>query len=136
MNDPTTRSPREVFEDRLRLAQQRDFEEGIARNFAPDCVALTGSGVFHGHEGLRRLAEMLADELPTGRWNYRVQLVEGNVAYLEWSEWSADSGDAVVDDGADSFVIADGRVVAQTIHYTVRSPTGDVLIGPDGAPLR
>lgn len=129
MDESTTRSPREVFEDHLRLAQQRDFEQDIARNFAPDCVALTGRGVFHGHEGLRRLARMLAEELPTGRWTYRVQLVEGNIAYLEWS---ADSGDAVVDDGADSFFIADGRVVAQTIHYTVRSPTGEVLIGPDG----
>lgn len=24
-----------------------------------------------------------------------------------------------VDDGADSFVVRDGRIVAQTIHYTV-----------------
>jgi hypothetical protein len=45
---------------------------------------LTGRGIFHGHEGLRTLARMLAAELPTGSWNYRVRLVEGNAAFLEW----------------------------------------------------
>jgi hypothetical protein len=123
------RTPREVFDDHLRLAQQRAFDEDMIRNFAPDCVVLTGRGTFRGHEGLRKLAQMLDDELPTGEWTYRVRLVEGDVAYLEWS---ADSGDALVDDGADSFVIVDGRIVAQTIHYTVHSPDGQILVGSDG----
>ncbi len=129
MTEHSVRTPREVFDDHLRLAQERAVDADLARNFDPDCVVLTGRGTFHGHAGLRRLARMLDDELPRGRWNYRVRLVQGGVAYLEWS---ADSGDAIVDDGADSFVIVDGRVVAQTIHYTVRSPDGRVLIGPDG----
>lgn len=30
------------------------------------------------------------------------------------------AGDAEVQDGADSYVIRGGRIVAQTIHYTVR----------------
>lgn len=129
MTDLTTRSPREVFEDHLKLAQERAFEEDITRNFASDCVVLTGRGLFRGHDGLRRLAAMLDEEIPSGEWEYRVQLVEGNAAYLEWS---ADSGEAIVEDGADSFFIQGGRVVAQTIHYTVRSPSGEILIGPDG----
>lgn len=123
------RSAREVFDDHLRLSQARAFDEDIARNFAPDCVALTGRGAFHGHAGLRDLARMLNEELPSGEWEYRARLVEGNVAFLEWS---VDSGEAVVDDGADSFVIVDGKVVAQTIHYTVRSRDGTVLVGSDG----
>jgi hypothetical protein len=125
------RAPAEVFEDHLRLAQQHAAEEDIERNYAPDCVALTGRGVFRGHSGIRQLARMLEDELPEGRWHYRVQLVEGRAAYLEWS---ADAGDAVVEDGADSFVIENGQIVVQTIHYTVRDRDGNVLIGPDGRP--
>lgn len=127
--DLTGRSPQAVFDDHLRLAQQRDFDEDITRNYAPDCIVLTGRGAFQGHEGLRALARQLEQELPTGEWHYRVRLVEGNVAYLEWS---ADADGAVVDDGADSFFVVDGRIVAQTIHYTVRSPGGYILIGPDG----
>ena len=34
-------------------------------------------------------------------------------------EGTADSGHTRVRDGADSFVIEDGWLVAQTIHYTV-----------------
>ena len=130
MADLDRRTTREVFEDHLRLAQARAVDEDIARNYSPDCVILTGRGKFRGHDGVRRLAEMLDDELPRGGWTYRVRLVEGDAAYLEWS---ADSGDAVVDDGADSFFVLDGRIVVQTIHYTVRSPEGEVLVGPDGS---
>jgi hypothetical protein len=43
-------------------------------------------------------------------------LVDGRFAFLEWT---ADSGHARVGDGAGSFVIEDGWIVAQTIHYTV-----------------
>lgn len=129
MNELQKRTTHEVFEDHLRLAQERAFEEDIARNFAADCVVLTGRGTFRGHDGVRQLALALEEELPTGDWNYRITLVEGNAAYLEWS---ADSGDAVVDDGADSFFIEDGKVIVQTIHYTVRGRDGQVLIGPDG----
>jgi len=129
MSQPDVRTTREVFDDHLRLAQDRAFDEDIERNFAADCVVLTGRGTFRGHGGLRTLARMLADELPAGRWEYRVRLVEGNAAFVEWS---ADSGDAMVDDGADSFFILGGRIVAQTIHYTVRAPDGRILIGSDG----
>jgi hypothetical protein len=35
-------------------------------------------------------------------------------------EWTARSDEAKIEDGADSFCIRDGRIVAQTIHYTVQ----------------
>lgn len=130
MSDLAHRTTQEVFEDHLRLAQERAFDEDIARNFAPDCVILTGRGTFRGHAGIRELALMLEDELPTGDWEYRARLVEGDVAYLEWA---ADSGHAIVDDGADSFLIVGGKVVVQTIHYTVRSPDGAILVDWDGS---
>lgn len=41
---------------------------------------------------------------------------QGEVGFLEWTA-EADGGR--VDDGADSYVIRNGRIVAQTIHYTV-----------------
>ena len=96
MTDLRSRTAQQVFDDHLRLSQQRAFDEDIRRNFSPDCVVLTGRGVFRGHDGLQRLARMLGDEVPTGQWEYRVRLVEGNAAYLEWS---AHSENAVVDDG-------------------------------------
>lgn len=116
MDEPAHRSTHEVFEDHLDLAQQGRFEEDIARNFSEDCVVLTNRGVFHGHEGLRQLAGMLQNEIPDAEYGYINRLVEGRFALLEWT---ADCGAVAVHDGADSFVIEDGKVVAQTIHYTL-----------------
>lgn len=65
-----TRTAQEVFDDHLRLSSERRFDEDIQRNFAPDCVVLTGRGEFRGYAGLRELARMLAEELPEGDWRY------------------------------------------------------------------
>ncbi|OII65842.1 SnoaL-like polyketide cyclase [Streptomyces sp. CC53] len=110
------RSPREVFEDHLRLAAEHRFEEDIARNVSPDCVVLERRGVFRGHPGVRELARLLAEELPDAPYTYTNRLVDGRVAFLEWT---AETARSRVRDGADSFLIEDGWIVAQTIHYTV-----------------
>ena len=59
-----------------------------------------------------------AMKLPEATFEYRTRLVEGEMGFLEWSGRSAST---LVDGGADSYLIRDGRIVAQTIHYTVKS---------------
>lgn len=110
------RSAQEVFDDHLRLAAEHRFEEDIDRNVAPDCVVLERRGIFHGREGVRELARLLEQELPAAPYRYTNRLVEGRIAFLEWT---AEAEHRRVRDGADSFVIEDGWIVAQTIHYTV-----------------
>lgn len=115
------RAPREVLDDHLALAAAGDWETDLARNVAEDVVVLTGFGVFEGREQVRVLAELLDAQLPGGRFEYTTVVVRGEVGFLEWR---AEADGARVRDGADSFVIRDGRIVAQTIHYTVET-TGD-----------
>lgn len=79
-------------------------------------MILTGRGGFRGQDGLHRLNRLLIEELPGAEFEYRTRLVEGELAFLERT---AHAKGAVVEDGADSYVIRDGRIVAQTIHYTV-----------------
>jgi len=110
------RPPAEVFDDHLRLAAVHRFEEDIARNVAPHCVVLERRGIFRGRDGVRQLARLLEDELPGAPYRYVNRLVEGRFAFLEWT---AEAERTRVRDGADSFVIEDGWIVAQTIHYTV-----------------
>jgi hypothetical protein len=124
-----SRTAGEVFNDHLRLSAERRFDEDIEKNFAPDCVVLTSRGEFRGHDGLRELAQMLADELPEGEWRYETKLVAGRMAFLHWT---VDSGDLRVDDGADSFLIEDGQVLAQTIHYAVRNAAGELVVDARG----
>jgi hypothetical protein len=112
-----TRSAKDVLDDHLRESQVDSVEVDLARNYAEDLVVLTRHGVYRGHDGLRQLAERLRQELPDAVFEYRTRLVEGEIGFLEWSG----RGDgAQVDDGADSYLIRDGKIVAQTIHYTVR----------------
>ena len=95
------------------------MEEDIARNYADGVVLLTGFGTFRGHDGVRRSAQILREQLHCVRYEYRTKLVDGEMAFLEWT---ARCRDAAVHDGADSFSIRGGRIVAQTIHYSVRRP--------------
>ncbi|MCL4301181.1 MAG: nuclear transport factor 2 family protein [Anaerolineae bacterium] len=97
-------------------------EEDIALNFAPDVVLLTCTGIYRGHEGIRQSAEILRKHFPRGTYNYRNKLVEGEVAFLEWT---GQSPHGQVKDGTDSFVIRNGRIVARTIHYSVKPDDGE-----------
>ena len=112
------RSAAEVFEDHLRLAGEHHFAEDIARNVSPDIVVLERRGIFRGREGTRKLARLLEEELPAAPYVYTNRLIDGRVAFLEWT---AEAEQTRVRDGADSFVIEDGWIVAQTIHYTVEA---------------
>jgi hypothetical protein len=112
------RSSAEVFEDHLRLAGEHHFEEDIGRNVAPHIIILERRGIFRGRDGARELARLLEQELPRAPYLYTNQLIEGGVAFLEWT---AEAEHARVRDGADSFFIENGWIVAQTIHYTVEA---------------
>ncbi|MFE0588876.1 nuclear transport factor 2 family protein [Micromonospora echinospora] len=121
--DLRARSAREVLDDHLRLAAEGRFAEDIERNVAPHCVVLERRGVFRGRDGAGTLARWLAEELPDAHYTYTNVLVDGRVGFLEWT---AEATGFQVRDGADSFLVEDGWIVAQTIHYTVepRSPAG------------
>ncbi len=121
MRQEQDRSPAEVLEDHLRESKFGSVEDDLARNFAEDLVVLTRDGIFHGHDGLRQLAQRLREELPDSTFEYQTQLVAGEVGFLEWT---GRGGGFVVEDGADSYLIRNGKIIAQTIHYTVIPSNG------------
>ena len=125
MEDLSTRTAQEVLDDHLILTErfgveetwQRIVEEDIRRNVSEDMVILINRGTFRGHEGVRELARMLGEELPEQHaFEYTYRAVEGRMAFLEWAYEDAN---VRVRDGADSYLIEEGKIVAQTIHYTV-----------------
>ena len=125
MEDLSSRTAQEVLDDHLNLDEhfgaeedwRRIVEEDIHRNVSEEIVILINRGTFRGHEGVRQLARMLGEELPQHRaFEYTYRAVEGRMAFLEW----AYEDDKVrVRDGADSYLIEGGKIIAQTIHYTV-----------------
>lgn len=118
---PSARSAGEVLEDHLALAAAGDWQTDLERNVDEDIVVLTGFGVFTGRDQVRILAELLDAQLPGASFHYTTVVVHGDVAFLEWT---ASGSTNQVRDGADSFVIRNGRIVVQTIHYTVEQVGG------------
>jgi hypothetical protein len=125
MEDLGSRTAQEVLDDHLNLAEnwggergfKRGLEEDLRRNTSEDIVILINRGTFRGHEGVRQLAHMLGEELPEQRsFEYTYRAVEGRMAFLEWAY---EDDNVRVRDGADSYLIENGKIVAQTIHYTV-----------------
>jgi hypothetical protein len=121
----SSRTAQEVLDDHLNVTEhfgvEEDWrsivEEDIRRNISGDIVILINRGTFRGHEGVRRLAQMLGEELPEHRaFEYTYRAVEGRMAFLEWAY---EDDNVRVRDGADSYLIEAGEIVAQTIHYTV-----------------
>jgi hypothetical protein len=112
----STRSTQEVFEDHLRKRDEDNFEGDLKLNYAPDVVMLTCSGIFRGHEGLRQSYQVLERSLPDAKIECFNKLIDGEFAFLEWR---AKNHSVEVREGADSFVIRDGKIVFQSIHYKV-----------------
>ena len=112
----TDRGTRDVLDDHLRRRQAGDLEGDLRENYHPDVVLLSAEGVHHGTDGVRALAGVLRRYLPDGDYRYRQVLTRGEVGMLVWSGRCADT-DTEVHDGVDSYVVQEGRIVAQTIHY-------------------
>lgn len=110
------RTAKEILEDHLSLSKNGTVEEDFKRNYAKNVILLSSYGIYRGYEGVKELAEILRKELPNASFEYKKVLVEGEVGFLEWT---ASSEKAKVEDGADSYIIRNGRIVVQTIHYTV-----------------
>jgi hypothetical protein len=130
VEDLRLRTAREVLDDHLNLANdwvdqplERILDEDLRRNVAEDIVILINRGTFRGHAGVRQLAQMLSEELPAHEaFDYTYVAVDGRIGLLEWAY---DDSTVRVRDGVDSYLIEGGKIVAQTIHYTLeaqRSP--------------
>lgn len=110
------RSPTDVLHDHLRRRAAGDVDGDVEANYADDVLVIDRYQVRHGHDGVRAAAAQLAEELPNASFEYvTTHLVEG-IGYLEWR---AEADGSLVRYGADSFVITDGLIRAQTLYYRV-----------------
>lgn len=100
------RSTDEVINDHLEQGKHGSVEEDLRRNYAEDVTVFIADGLYHGHDGVRALAERLRRELPAARLTYTTVPVHGDVAFLEWK---GEGHGARVRDGVDTFVVRDGN---------------------------
>ncbi|MBM0104883.1 nuclear transport factor 2 family protein [Steroidobacter sp. S1-65] len=114
-----SRSTSEVFFDHLRLRAESNLEEDLNRNYSDEVILIHQFGVKSGRSGIRESAQRLREQLRRGgKYEYVARHVESEYAFLIWR---ASSECARIEHGVDSFVIRDGRIVMQTVHYEVLS---------------
>ena len=101
-----------VLERHLQCFMSRDLE-GILADYSPDAILFTQAGLVRGKEALATAFKGFFAEFakPTSHLDLHVRSVEGEYAYIVWS---AETADNVYELATDTFVIRDGRIVAQT----------------------
>lgn len=76
------------------------------------------SGTFVAVRQCRPSRHCSTEQLRGAEFFYNRMLIDGSYAFLQWR---AVARDMHIPDGADSYVITDGRIQLQTISYTVTS---------------
>ncbi len=118
------RTTRDVVAAHLQCQRLGDLETDLAENYADGVVVITwGGGAHRGRDGVRRLAETMHSYAGPGRHVYEDITVADDYALLTWTA----RGEAGrVRQGADTLVVRDGHIVAQTTHDWVSAAGTDV----------
>jgi ketosteroid isomerase-like protein len=89
--------------------------EAIMADYSKDAMLITADGTHKGNAQIRSLfAQIFANMFPPGSTSLTLakQVVEGEIAYILWSGRSADYNAPF---STDTFVMRDGKIVAQTL---------------------
>ena len=101
------KSTTDVIDHHLKAFGQRDLK-GVLSDYAPGVV-----GPLRGADAIRPLFQALIAEFgkPGATFGMKHQFVEGDYAYILWT---AETAENVYELGTDTFVVRDGKIVAQS----------------------
>ncbi|HEY1477998.1 MAG TPA: nuclear transport factor 2 family protein [Chthoniobacterales bacterium] len=105
-------STKDVIDHHLKCFGDGDLE-GILSDYAPDAVLFTSDGPLRGIDAIKPLFQAMVAEFgkPGATFSMKQQFVEGDYAYILWT---AETADNVYEVGTDTFVVRDGKIVAQS----------------------
>ena len=105
-------STRDVVDHHLKSFGEGDLK-GILSDYAPGAVLFTPDGPLRGADAMRPLFQAMIAEFgkPGATFSMKQQSVEGDYAYILWA---AETADNVYELGTDTFVVRDGKIVAQS----------------------
>ena len=112
-------STKEVLERHLKCFGDGDLA-GLLSDYVPDTVVFRpngfggSGGVAKGPTALRAVFSIVLAEFarPGTRFELRQQAIEGDYAYIVWE---AETAQNVYELGSDTFIVKDGKIVAQSI---------------------
>jgi ketosteroid isomerase-like protein len=103
---------KDVLDHHLKCFGESDLG-GILSDYAPGAVLFTSDGPLRAVDALRPLFQAMIAEFgkPGAAFSIKQQLIEGDYAYILWA---AETADNVYELGTDTFVVRDGKIVAQS----------------------
>ncbi len=101
-----------VLDHHLKSFGEGDLR-GILSDYAPDAVLFTAEGPLTGKDEIGPLFQAMIAEFgkPGAAFSMKKSYVEGDYAYILWA---AETADNVYEIGTDTFVVRDGKIVAQS----------------------
>jgi len=103
---------KDVLDNHLKCFGEGDLK-GILSDYARGAVLFTPNGPLEGVDSIRPLFEQLIAEFgkPGATFSMKLQSVEGDYAYILWA---AETADNVYEMATDTFVVRDGKIIAQS----------------------
>lgn len=103
---------KDVIDHHLKCFGERDLE-GVLSDYAPDAVFFTANGLLRGVGEIRPLFQaMIAEfEKPGAAFHMKQQFIKDDHAYILWN---AETADNIYELGTDTFVVRNGKIVAQS----------------------
>ena len=111
-SDLSKRTPEEVFTHHGQSLGAEDLD-AIMMDYADTAILISPAGVLRG-KAIRNFFADLIQSLPKAQWKLKT-IYAANVLFLEWT---ADSAQASVSDGVDTFIFQNGLITLQTLHHT------------------
>src|SRR5262245_41918678 len=105
-------STKDVIDHHLKAFGERDLE-GVLSDYAPGVVFFAPDRPLRGADAIRPLFRALIAEFgkPGATFSMKQQSVEGDYGYILWT---AETADNVYELATDTFVVRDGKIVAQS----------------------
>ena len=116
LNHFRKRTTQEVFYDHLEKRKSGLVEEDIAQNYSPAVVQLTCTGIYRGHEGVREGSKVLKQSSPRATLNTTIRSLLARWRFLSGEDFQITNKSR----RSGFFLIRDGWIVVQTIHYKVK----------------
>ncbi len=106
------KSTNDVIDYHLKAIEQGDVN-AVLSHYAQDAVLFRSDGIFKGVAAIRSVLERFVAEFQTPGTTTKTKqrLVEGDCAYMVWT---AETADNVYELATDTFVVRNGKIVAQS----------------------
>jgi len=115
---PTTN---DVVNQHLKYFYEKNLD-GVLADYSPDAVLFIPGGPLRGPAAIKRFFQALVSEFskPGAAFSMREQYADGDYAYILWS---AETADNRYEAATDTFIVRNGKIVAQSFAAKI-TPKG------------